>query len=345
MGYYPITAQQASREILKINPGTLRTIHNIFGIDYNKPHAILRMEPPSTRAAIRKAATENGYPAAEAVVLIHRTGGRYYWKNSEEKRFYLFTLDAAGGLDNPKRSGYGGYYSDVVGDSVDDASKGDFDKFRRDPCEVYVILQNDEHKTEKSEYTKPNAATRYKLIDTEKNYGDVSAWIMQDRNSGEKARISRFFWYSGDKKRSEQLADVLDKSGYYIRDRRENLKKRAAALRAERAKTSYSAQDTAADVAEIENAATETRLYIADALRNATTITAGKIIEAIHSQCGSRYAFPNAAKRAQEARSHAYKDRETADKYKADALKELAKLRADVAAAIKPETVEEVKTA
>lgn len=345
MGYYPITAQQASREILKINPGTLRTIHNIFGIDYNKPHAILRMEPPSTRAAIRKAATENGYPKADAIILIHRTGGKYYWR-SDEKQFYLFTLDAAGGLDNPKRSGYGGFYSDVIGDSLDDCStKGQFDEYRRDPCEVYVILQNDEHKTEKSECTKPNAATRYKLIDTEKKYGDVSAWIMQDRNSGEKAKISRFFWYSGDKKRSEQLADVLDKSGYYIRDRRENLKKRAAALRAERAKTSYSAQDTAADVAEIENAATETRLYIADALRNADTITAGKIIEAIHSQWGSRYAFPDAAKRAQEARTHAYKDRETADKYKADALKGLEKLRAAITAAIQPEPAEEVKTA
>ena len=302
------------------------------------------MEPPSTRAAIRKAATENGYPAAEAIILIHRTGGRYYWE-SDKKRFYLFTLDAAGHLDNPKRSGYGGYYSDVIGDSVDDASKGDFDEYRRDPCEVYIILQNDEHKTKKGEYTKANAATRYKLIDTEKYYGDVSAWIMQDRNSGEKTRISRCYWYSGDKKRSEQLSDVLDKSGYYIRDRRENLKKRAAALRAERAKTSYSHQDTAADVAEIENAATETRLYIADALRNADTITAGKIIEAIHSQWGSRYAFPNAAKRAQEARNHAYKDRETADKYKADALRGLEKLRSAVAAAIEPTTAEEVKTA
>lgn len=343
MGYYPITAQQASREILKINPGTLRTIHNIFGIDYNKPHAVLRMEPPSTRAAIRKAATENGYPAADAIILIHRTGGRYYWK-SDEKQFYLFTLDAAGGLDNPKRSGYGGYYSDVIGNSLDDASKGDFDKFRRDPCEVYIILQNDADKTQKGEYTKPNATTRYKLIDTEKHYGDVSAWIMQDRNSGEKTIISRCYWYSGDKKHSEQLADVLDKSGYYIRDRRENLKKRAAALRAERAKNSYSTQDTAADVAEIENTATETRLYIADALRNADTITAGKIIEAIHSR-GSRYAFPNAAKRAQEARNHAYKDRETADKYKADALGGLEKFRAAVAAAIEPTTAEEVKTA
>lgn len=344
MGYFPITTQDASREILKINPGTLRTIHNIFGIDYNKPHAVLRMEPPSTRAAIRKAATENGYPAAEAVILIHRTGGKWYWGKSDEKRFYLFTIDAAGGLDNPKRSGYGGYYSDVIGNSVDDASKGDFDKFRRDPCEVYVILQNDEHKTKKGEYTKVNAATRYKLIDTTKNYGDVSAWIMQDRSSGEKTIISRCYWYSGDKKHSEQLEDVLDKSGYYIRDRRENLKKRAAALRAERAKTSYSAQDTDADVEEIENAATETRLYIADALRNADTITAGKIIEAIHSQLGSRYAFPDAAKRAQEARKHAYKDRETADKYKADALKGLEKLRAAVAAAIEP-AAEEVKTA
>lgn len=345
MGYYPITTQDASLEILKINPGTLRTIHNIFGIDYNKPHAILRMEPPSTRAAIRKAATENGYRTAEAIILIHRTGGRYYWENSDKKRFYLFTLNAAGGLDNPERSGYGGYYSDVIGDSVDDASKGDFDKFRRDPCEVYIILQDDEHKTKKGEYAKANGETRYKLIDTEKNYGEVSAWIMQDWNSGEKAKISRFFWYSGCKKRSEQLEDVIDKSGYYIRDRRENLKKRAAALKAERAKNSYSAQDTAADVDEIENAATETRLYIADALRNADTITAGKIIEAIHSQWGSRYAFPDAAKQTENARNHAYKDRETADKYKADALQGLEKLRASVAAAIMGETAEEVKTA
>lgn len=50
-------------------------------------------------------------------------------------------------------------------------------------------------------------------------------------------------------------------------------------------------------------------------------------------------------KRMNEARNHAYKDRETADKYKADALGGLEKLLAAVAAAINPTTAEEVKTA
>ena len=345
MPIFNITGAQAKAELLKVNPGTLRTIHNIFQIDYNKPHKIIKMQAPSTKPAIRKAAAEAGYADAQAIILIHRTGGRWYFE-SDKKSFYLFTLDSDGTFENPKRGGCGGFYDAVVGNSVDDCStKGQFDEYRREPCEIFVILQKDPDKAKKSEYSKPNATTRYKLIDTEKSYGDVKAWVMQDRNSGEKARISRFYWYKGGKTESEKLEDVIDKSGYFVRDRRQSLKKRAAELRAEREKNSYSAQDTAADVAEIENAATETRLYIADALRNADTITAGKIIEAIHSQWGSRYAFPNAAKRAQEARSHAYKDRETADKYKADALKGLEKLRATVAAAIQPEPAEEVKTA
>lgn len=328
-------------ELLKINPATLRAIHNVFRIDWNKAAAVVKYDAAPTRNTIAKTAEElNIY--GPAVVLIRRTGK---WSPEyDRRRLYCFTI-SAGGLYIPEID-----YAKNTGDALTKAwKKGNFDEWRKDPHEdltVYAVFQAKENRSTEKPINTPNEYTRYKYTgETGFFHGSPKSYKLRSLDSGEEVKAAITYFFRDGKQTCTKPEDMLDRSGYYIERRRENLKKRAAALRAERAKTRYSAQDTAADVAEIENAATETRLYIADALRNADTITAGKIIEAIHSQWGSRYAFPDAAKRAHEARNHAYKDRETADKYKADALKGLEKLRATVAAAIEPAAAEEVKTA
>ena len=64
MNLSPITTEEARAELLQINRGTLRALHNMNRIDWNKPHAILKLYPPFTRQTIRKAAAAAGYPAA-----------------------------------------------------------------------------------------------------------------------------------------------------------------------------------------------------------------------------------------------------------------------------------------
>lgn len=328
-------------ELLKVNPATLRAIHNIFWIDWNRPAAVVRYADAPTRNAITKTSEEIQIPGP-AVVLIRRNG-KYIW-DGDRRRFYVFTV-SADGIEIPEIG-----REKNTGDALTETwKKGSFDEWRKDPNEeltVYAVFQAKEHRTPEKPITAPNEYTRYKNTgETGFFHGSPKSYKLRSLDGGETVKATIYYYHKNGKQTHDKPEDILDRSGYYIRDRRENLKKRAAALKAERAKISYSAQDTAADVNEIENAATETRLYIADALRNADTITAGKIIEAIHSEWGIRYAFPDAAKRAQEARNHAYKDRETADKYKADALQGLEKLRTAVAAAIMGETAEEVKTA
>lgn len=328
-------------ELLKINPATLRAVHNVFGIDWNKPAAVVRYADAPTRNSITKTGEEIQIPGS-AVVLIHRNG-KYTW-DGDRRRFYCFTV-SAGSIDIPEIE----YGKNTGGALSKTWKKACFDEWRNDPNEkntVYAIFQAKENRTPEKPITAPNEYTRYKNTgETGFFNGGPKSYKLRSLDSGETVKATIHYYYKNGKQTHDKPEDILDRSGYYIRNRRENLKKRAAALKAERAKNSYSNQDTAADVAEIENAATETRLFIADALRNADTATAGKIIAAIDKYWNARYAFPDAVKRMNEARNHAYKDRETADKYKADALGGLEKLLAAVAAAINPTTAEEVKTA
>lgn len=250
----PAFTQIKPAELLTVNPGTLKSVHNHFMIDWEKPVAVVRMTTPSTRSAIRKAAAALGYDAAPALILVHAPTR---W----ERRYIMFTLDSAGTLDNPKDD-----YKLNAGGALDDSwSKGRFDELRKDEKNtVYAVFQNQEDNSQAPEIGKPNDYTRYTI--TEEgfyNHGPKSYRLRPlDRSRNNANAPINYYWKDG-KQAHDQPADILDRSGYYIRDRRENLKRRAAALKAEREKAAYMIQNTAADVETVTAAANALRKDVA----------------------------------------------------------------------------------
>ena len=323
--FHSISSKEAAKELLKVNRGTLQSIHNVFGIDYNKQHAILKMEIPTTRRAIRNAARDAGYPNAEAVILFHLSYQHNRGSSYHEKEFVVFTLSPSEALDNPRRGGSDGFYLQDRAQALDDAySKGQFDELRREAfyqgetglCDCYVILQEDADRTPKKQLDALNTWTRYTVTGSESRYGETTGWTATSLDRSQRAHISRIYWYRGSRLEGETIDQIIDKSGYYIRDRRNNLKNRAAALRAEREKNAYQAQDVTADIAEILKAAVDLKSAYAKAIINSDLETAAAVIRFDYRDYIISGALSAAAKFIKLANARAYKSRTEADKAK-----------------------------
>lgn len=318
---FSIGSKDAARELLKVNRGTLQDVHNVFRIDYRKPHAIIKMVMPTTRRAIRNAARDAGFPNADAVILFRKSRAHNRgWER--DNNFIVFTLSPAEYLDNPERGGYGGFYDKLRHNSLDDAyGKNQFDELRKSAfyqgetgfCSCYVILQDDADRTPEKPVDPLNSWTRYTVTGSNNRYGECTGWNATSLDRSERAYISRCYWYRGSRMEGETIDQIIDKSGYYVRDRRNNLKKRAAALRAEREKNAYQAQDVTEDVAEILTAAGDLKSAYAAAIANNDFMTAAAVIRFNLRDYVIQDALTSAARFIQKANARDYKSRKDAD--------------------------------
>ena len=315
-------------ELNKINPQAMKALHNVFFIDWEKPAAVVRFDAPPTKAAVLKAADEIQIPAP-AVVLYHRTK----WSDYDKKRFYCFTVNRAGTLDNPKIP----YQENVGGALYDSWAKKHFDEWRKDPREaatVYAVFQAPENRSNPGTIGKPNEYTRYTITATETgfyNHGPKAYKLRPiDRNKNTAAATINYYHRDG-KQQHDQPEDILDRSGYYVRDRRENLKRRAAALKAEREKAAYNAQETAADVETVTAAADALRKYAAGLLLDPDMHRAAVAASALNIY-GYRFAdsISDALKFKRKSQNHEYKSASDAEKAKRWTLDYIARAREDI---------------
>lgn len=79
--------------------------------------------------------------------------------------------------------------------------------------------------------------------------------------------------------RPNDAGDLIDKSGYLLRERREDLKRRAAALRAEREKAAFLAADNSAKVEELRGMIEARKNELVRQLQQATTAEAVREVE------------------------------------------------------------------
>lgn len=323
MNIAQITTKQASAELLNINRGTLRAVHNITQIDYNKPHAILKLYPPFTRRTIRKAATEAGYPAALAVVLLFDSKPRFA---CDEKRLTVFYIDAGECLENPNTmhsAGNPGY-------ALDDAyCKGQFDEIRKRPSSAaYVILQNDEDHAEKKPADRtPDPWTRYTARRRSCTYANHILFDLYPVKSSAPAAVADYGFYK-DWKNPES---PLDAGGYYKADKIRNRKRRAAEIKAEREKAAYNAQETTADMETVTAAADALRKYAAGLLLDPDMHRAAVAASALNIY-GYRFAdsISDALKFKRKSQNHEYKSASDAEKAKRWTLDYIARAREDI---------------
>jgi hypothetical protein len=164
-------------------------------------------------------------------------------------------------------------------------SKGSFEEVRKDAgAETYVFLQRREF-LKKPEKKPVDYSQRFKVKDVRYSWTSnmaeryvYSLELYETTTDGKrKIEFGKNKCYLSD--RPHNTADVIDKSGYLLQDRRENLKRRAAKLRAERAKAAFMAADNSAKVEELRGMIEARKNEIVQQLQQATTAEEVKKVE------------------------------------------------------------------
>lgn len=216
-----------AKELLKECPKALETTHNLYGIDFEKPFKIVRIDGAFT---INKAITAIG---TNDFVVITKLNSFYlndfYFCTIESGKLNIdYSISRAGNIDNFHK-------------------KGQFDERRKIAKVTYLIAQDLCHRTVLN--------IHFNCNHTPMNNKNVSSIDFNERIK----KIDRWYgmqngykYFIGNKRCLE-----LDKSGYRIDEKRDELKAKARSLKAEREKAKADNLNIDNDIAtiktEIEN--------------------------------------------------------------------------------------------
>jgi len=232
------------KELLKDNPKAMQFLHRQCAFDFCKPFEVVQTFGAFTLNSVKKAInaeTLNGLNIYILLKCFDRCG-------SLERELHAVEV-------NPHRV-VGAQRSDMIGRCYDFNidyffGVGDFEDVRKKRTKyIYIIYQDAEHEREPKrnpdETYKADTAKRYNLIEAcpvyYSNYGRrLQEITIKDKESN--ARPFKFKFAFVPAAPYTEAGEIIDKSGYIILTRREDLKRRAAALRAERAKADYLQRD------------------------------------------------------------------------------------------------------
>lgn len=274
---------EKKKELLSVHPHALRGLHNIFGFDFQQPHAVLYLKGNYTVKKIEKAAAASGYGEESAIVLLTRSNGRRAW-NRDFSVVEIKNGKAETDFSDAVRASFN--YQLIPFDYF--YCKGSFEEVRKDAgAETYVFLQKREF-LKKPEKKPVDFSQRFHLAQVRYSWTSngnkkyVSSLELYETTTDGKRKVEygeRSRYYAALSDRPEDAGEWIDKSGYLLRDRRENLKRRAAALRAERAKAAFMAADNSAKVEELRGMIEARKNELVQQLQQATTAEAVREVE------------------------------------------------------------------
>ncbi len=230
-----------TRQLLQVNRKALRFLHNGFNFDFKKPYKIWRIDGKFT---LNKIYNITGLSFSdEAVILL--------WDEIKQL-FYLVTLKR-----NQINIDYKIYrlcnnWNLYDGLRIDNFyRKLDFDKMRKNEnSRIYVLYQSPEYKTKPKEAQKIEPNIRYDLIkyqytynynETTRRIGNIE--IKNKNNNLDSLNINigvNDYWGSdcfGEDK--ADINNIIDKSGYLVKLKRNKLKQRVSELKKERLKNDF----------------------------------------------------------------------------------------------------------
>ena len=238
------TTKNATTELLKDNPKAMQFLHDFNGFDFCKPFYVVKTCGPFTVNSIKKAIGKSSFDGINIVILLKRDGERskdlYIAYIEDGKRVRSYT---SGDLRN-----YNAYERGI--DYV--YSIGCFEEIRKKETEyIYIIFQSEEYRLparpQPYEVNQIDTDRRYKLIEARPTYyaGKTGARFtsITIKDTTKNAEPVDYVFSFIPKYAPETVGEVIDKSGYIIIDRRDELRQRAAKLRAEREKAEYLRQD------------------------------------------------------------------------------------------------------
>lgn len=265
---------ETTRELLKQNKGGLKQLHDIGGFDFNKPFTLSHIVGNFT---IKKALSDilPYYNNPFINIIIRDRKAHEY-----NRRYKIITVSTDATYETSIETPY---YKKASFETFDTFwRKADFEEMRKkQTCEAFVIAQELEH----------THRTPKKAIDKSKRYihqtspyekagdGNGNTYISRIKlketdGTGEVMEYQaegRYITAYDKERRTNNINDIIDKSGYFIRERREDLRRMAAQIRAEKQKNIFTSCDFSAELAKTRAEAERAKIEVIEALKNATT--------------------------------------------------------------------------
>ena len=274
------------KKLLALSRNALRGLHDLFGYDFCKPHEILYLSGRFTVHQVNKLAAASGYGLkSEIVLLAHDKARAGCWDGDLRvakivgdgfKIEFSRKIPYYQGLRDP----FGAFYR-----------KANFESLRKkDTVEAWIILQSREHLRAPAE-SKLDLSERFKIgkadmscYKGESHVNRVELFRLAGKGERQVYEVHGNYLWTG-MWMPESVYDIFDKSGWYLRGKREDLKRRANLLRAERAKAAYLNTDNAEKVDELQELIDRRKEEIVTQLMNAAT---SKEIGAVRDALGWR---------------------------------------------------------
>lgn len=264
-------------------PHVLKSINTETGINWQKDFSVEKLNGRFTIRKIENIAAAAGYDSRKDLVIILTKDTACKWR----QEFRLVTLENGKFNIDHGRCGSGSIYTNSGEYKSSPYSsfytKSDLEETRKkDSAETYIIMQKAENISIKGGKRRQgfNPDERYILLGTH-NHGDGhgntyigSIDIRRTTDHGSRAKYEanpgRYLNYNT-MWRPATTADIIDKSGYLLHERRKDLERRATRLRAEKAAKAYQATDDREKVEEIRGMIENMKLAIIEAFKTANT--------------------------------------------------------------------------
>lgn len=263
-------------------PHVFRALHAELNINWEEPVTVVKINGNYTALKVEKAATAAGYDTHKDIValLTRDTANRY------NHDFKLVTIE--GSLINIEhnRCGSGSIYTNAgeykSAPFTHYYTKGDFNEERKQTTtETYMIMQKPGSLSTSGENKKSfSNSERYTVIEARKHgdgHGNTYIGALELKRTTDNGSRARYEANPGryiniaKMWKPATVAEMIDKSGYLLHERRQDLKRRAEQLRREKAAAAYQATDDREKVEEIRGMIENMKAGIIEALKAATT--------------------------------------------------------------------------
>ena len=259
--------------------GCAAAIHHIAGVDWTQPVNVVEYHGTFTALKLRKAATAAGVEPSAVLVCIT-------WpdKYPDAKKWFVIYGDNAPAFSlRPDTASWG--TTRVIGDYF---NKTRWDEYRRGKDSIgenittVIIAQSPRLaamvSSERTIQIHRDAQPGERLHNIRTIgglYGNIS-YISQFDATDDRGKNYHWcdhgqFVYVNEIKPST-IDDIIDKSGYYVRGRREHLKQEAARIKSEKARAAAAAVDLAPYFADVTRALDDAIKATRDAYNNAATL-------------------------------------------------------------------------
>lgn len=231
------------QELKQHNKKLFMALNQLFGFNFEAAFDVIKTEGPFT---INKILKESGKEPRNFKTVILIEGGRYC--SNDNLKIAEITGTGANdfNLDLNRLCPIYYYYAGM--DNIN--GRGRFNEIRKSATNIYIITQD------KSLLLEP---WKEKPVDFSNRIPEPLQKKINDRRS----------WNSY--RKIEPL--LFDRSGYLISEKQENLRRRAAALRAERKKAAFISSDNTRSLEDLRRLLESTKKFLCDKLAEAGTYT------------------------------------------------------------------------